>query len=292
MGFPRVPAVLLVLAGCGSDHRNYMMIDAPGPDAARFDAAHVDAPLDARIDAPPDGPPVPSHLLITQVRLGSDDAEFIDLFNPTTNAIALSGYYLSDDGEYWKTPLGSAGYAVGSGNFVVQFTGSGSDGSIASGQVMTVALATAHDFELFTTVTPTFSIADGSVVSVFGGGSDATLDTAGTAIALFAWDGSAAVVQDVDLMTVGQPGAGHAFVPKNVAQGYKTDANTLPMQATTPDNGNSTKRILLEASHEIENGQGNGITGHDETSEDTTLTWDGSGFTGPKPGKVPPQLEP
>jgi hypothetical protein len=300
MGSPGSAALFVGVAAvaCGGDTRHYMTIDAPGPDAERFDAAHVDAPADARVDAPPDAPPVPSHLLLTEVELGSDGAQFIELMNPTTAPISLDGYFLSNNGEYWKTPLGSAGYTVGNGDFVVRFTGSGSDGTIASGQVMVVAVSTAQAFGDFSGgVVPTFSIADRTVATVFGNGSAAVLAATGTAIALFAWDGSAATVQDVDLMTVGQPLAANAFVSKSgMAQGsgaYKTEANTLPMQAATPPSGKSTQRQLLEATHEVQNGQGNGITGHDETSEDTTITWDGPSFAAhPTPGTVPAQLLP
>ena len=52
--------------------------------------------------------------------------------------------------------------------------------------------------------------------------------------------------------------------------------------------GDSYKRLYLEGSLEVACG-GNGITGHDETTENIAITWDGSGvpFTDATPGEAP-----
>ena len=47
-----------------------------------------------------------------------------------------------------------------------------------------------------------------------------------------------------------------------------TIANTLASASDRTVGGNSTKRIALEAGHQTENGNGNGIDGGDETSEE------------------------
>jgi len=67
----------------------------------------------------------------------------------------------------------------------------------------------------------------------------------------------------------------------------------LHAQGATPGGCVSTKRILLEDCHETLAGTGNGVGGHDETSEDTAVTWDGApgnAFSAPTPGQVPATL--
>ena len=80
----------------------------------------------------------------------------------------------------------------------------------------------------------------------------------------------------------------------NLTQGagtYHADAMSIPMQASAPAAGKSTKRIALESGHETQAGNGNGIDGDDETSEVTTTTWDTTTtFSAPTPGSVPPAL--
>jgi hypothetical protein len=75
------------------------------------------------------------------------------------------------------------------------------------------------------------------------------------------------------------------------ATSYATDANSIPMQASAPAAGKSTKRIALDTGHQTASGSGNGITGDDETSEATTATWDATAaYSTPTPGQVPTAL--
>jgi hypothetical protein len=112
----------------------------------------------------------------------------------------------------------------------------------------------------------------------------ATLANAGEGIALFFWDGSAAVVKDVDLMNAGVPAASALIVNKTGIPGYLHDLHTIPVQGHNgpPLAGFSTKRLSPEGLNEVHSG-GNGLTGDDETSEDISVTWDDT-FTEPNPG--------
>jgi len=121
--------------------------------------------------------------------------------------------------------------------------------------------------------------------------STASLTNTGEVISLFEKDAGASTVHDVDLLLAGQPAANNGLVAKT-GSGYKTDAMTIANQTSTPGSGLSTKRIALEAGHEPQTGAGNGITGDDETAEDTSATWDKTGFTAPTPGVVPAALVP
>jgi hypothetical protein len=74
---------------------------------------------------------------------------------------------------------------------------------------------------------------------------------------------------------------------------YATDIHSFRPQSDAPGSGVSTKRIAREGSHELHNGTGNGQSGDDETSEDTSITWDGTAtrpFSAPTPGVPEPGL--
>jgi hypothetical protein len=109
-------------------------------------------------------------------------------------------------------------------------------------------------------------------------------------VIVFRWDGASELVKDVDMMIPGSPSAINGLVSKSgVMQGsstYAADAETIAPQPAAPTSGFSTKRIALEGTNETHAGTSNGITGDDETSENTNLTWDTT-FTAPTPGAVP-----
>ena len=76
-----------------------------------------------------------------------------------------------------------------------------------------------------------------------------------------------------------------------VATAYAIDALSIPTQ-TAPGAAKSTKRIALESIATETPSGGNGLGGHDETSEQTNVTWDSAAYTAPTPGVVPPALVP
>ena len=60
----------------------------------------------------------------------------------------------------------------------------------------------------------------------------------------------------------------------------------------TPASGRSTKRLALESATVETTTGGNGVAGHDETSEMLGVTWDTGSYTAPTPGQVPSALLP
>jgi hypothetical protein len=223
-------------------------------------------------------------VLLTEIALGPAGAELVEIYNPTADPVDLSTYYLADNGDYWKLPVGAPN--IGTADFIVQFP---AGASLAGGAVATVALGTAAAFTTAYGVAPTYSIADNTITHTDVAGAP-TLTDSGEIIVLFQWDGAADLVHDVDMMLAGTPTGANGLVSKSGAtQGastYATDANTIASQASAPGSGTSTKRIALETGHETQAGTGNGIGGDDETSEDTRMTWDTT-FTAPTPGQVP-----
>ena len=246
--------------------------------------AHHDGPQHLNLDSQGSGSA--AKLLLSEVSLGPGGQEFIEIVNPSTQTVDLSTYYVSDNGAYFKVPAGTP--AIQSGDFIEKFP---AGASVDGHGVVTIAIGSAVNFNGAFGVQPTYSIGDGTMSPVTQ--MSPSLTDAGELIVLFQWDGVAPLVKDVDMMLAGVPSASNSYISKSgYTQNtgtYATDANTLAVQATAPPGGKSTKRIALEAGHQTENGNGNGIDGGDETSEDTSATWD-STYTAPTPGAVPAAL--
>lgn len=274
-------------------------------DTADTDGAPpIDAGVDGRPDAPPqvidaapDAPPAAmgTSLILTEVALTGNPAEFIEIANPTDTAVSLSNYYLSDSGEYFRLP---AGLTVTTSDFIVKFPAGASIGPRA---VITVAVSTAANFMTAYGAAPTYAMDGGTMIRVVGTNA-ATLTNDGEPIILFQWDGTSDLVRDVDILLVGIPGSTNLLTNKSgvaidgpdadtTTSTYRTDARTILAQTGTPGMSQSTKRIAGEAGHEMQSGGGNGIVGDDETTEDTRVTWDAT-FTVATPGAVPAALLP
>jgi len=233
------------------------------------------------------------HLVLSEVVLAPSAGEFIEVYNPTASTISLDHYYLADNAYYAVLPAGSPAPDVG--DFIVRFP---VGASITPGQVVVVAMS-GTGFATTYAGTPQFEIigddagvTDMVVVAV---NSLPSLTNSGEGIALFYWDGQSDLVKDVDLMNVGVPTLANRIANKNgisidgpdpdaIPSAYATDSYFLPLQLSAPAAGFSTKRIALEDDEESWAG-GNGITGHDETSENTAVTWD-QVYTAPDPGSV------
>jgi len=298
----------LAVGGCataaGSGHHDSPDArEQPGTPDARETPGTPDAPEqpgtpDAAPTPTPDAPPqvTQSSLLLSEVQLAPTGGEFIEIVNPTASAVSLDHYYVSDVGTYWKLPAGTQ--TVDSGDFIVQFK---AGSSIPAKGVITIATDTAANFKTTNGVSPTYSIADGTV-TVVASNSTPTLTNAGEMVVLFTWDGASDLVTDVDLMIAGAASSTNTITPKSgmsvdgpdadsIASTYKTDLDSIAVQGATPASAKSTKRLMLETGHEMQQGSGNGSDGDDETSEATGTTWDTT-FSAPTPGTVPSTLTP
>ncbi len=258
-----------------------------------------EAPTDGPQTVDPDGPtlppdtttPITGSLLISEVALNPAGGEFIEIINPTSSAVSLTDYYLSDSGNYFRLP---AGTTVPQSDFIIKFN---AGASIAAGAVITVALDTAASFQTIYGVAPTFALGSGTMTSVVAN-SAPTLTNDGELVVLFQWSGQSDLVADVDLILAGRPTALNGLTDKSgvaldgpdadsATTAYGTDARTIAIQGSIPGNNLSTKRIALETGFEATGT--NGLDGDDETSENTAMTWDTT-FTAPTPGTVPAGL--
>ncbi|MGE0546987.1 MAG: lamin tail domain-containing protein [Kofleriaceae bacterium] len=255
----------------------------PTGDGMLDDAAEPDAP-------PPDASVMPSsHLLLTEVALTPYEKQFVEIYNPGAQAVALANYYVTDVPTYFRLPAGS--HTIPAGDFIVRFPPSA---TIAAGAVITVALATASQFNSVYGSTPTYAMTSGTLTVTNNGMPD--LANGGEMVALFYWDGASDLVTDVDMVIVGALGSSESYLNKsNVAldgpdagaatTAYKMEAATMPPPSTTPGVNVSTKRVKYESGFEVRNGTGNGIAGDDETSENIAQTWD-TMYTAPTPGTI------
>jgi hypothetical protein len=264
---------------------------------------------DGGVDAMKDGPvdAQGEHLLLTEVKSTAPSlpttaiGEFIEIWNPTNKEIQLDKYYLSDVGDYWKYPSATTPPRVDISDFIVRFpTGA----VIPSDGVITIATNEAG----LPTATYAVNSTTGPKVMASrivpeGGGMGATITDGGEVVALFYWDGLSDTIKDVDIVVAGaSPAPGNTLQPKVPVDGpdadivntsYKPDNGQLGgymSMVTLVGSGASYKRRSLETGSEAQGGNGNGLTGHDETSEPLKATWDGDAaapLSLPTPGVVP-----
>lgn len=255
-------------------------------------------------DAGTDGGGSPAdHLVISEIGIEPGAAEFIELYNPTGAEVDLSNYYLADNSAYHKltsgpwNPQGTAGT-----DFLVRFP---AGAKLAAGAVLVVVPENATGnptFEATFGKCPTYTLnakgaalscASKSVPAMTIPANGSVGDKAGTLltndremVVLFRWDGAATKVEDVDYVTWGTNFDDNTRIDKSGVAGYKPDTARTAQKPANPgmagDGGASLaiERCALDKSEKLSGG--NGVTGHDETSEDL-----GSSFkstAAPSPG--------
>ncbi|MFO0685653.1 MAG: lamin tail domain-containing protein [Sandaracinus sp.] len=262
----------------GGDDAGGGMDAASGADAGAndasvlFDAGGTDAATGS--DA---GTPTLDHLVFTEVAVTPNAAEMIEIWNPTAGAISLSGYYLSDNATYPGIAAGTAfspPLATAGSDFLVTFP---ADASIGPDDV--IVIATDMGFAAQTGVCPDYILAAADVACPGGGtsramavptngarGSSAGLTNGREMLVLFRWNGTEATLHDVDYVTWGDTFDAETRADKTSLSGYAADTPPASQHpAPVPTAGQSIERCALEVG-ETRTG-GNGISGHDETSE-------------------------
>lgn len=231
-----------------------------------------------------------NHLLISEFCVTGTDGEFIEIYNGTGSTVNLEDYYLYDanydnDDDYINVVDSS--YTSYGYDFLCRFP---SGASIANGQYLVVAMGGAGfnttygfdaDYELLGTsgsVPDMVETQTGSISATAG------LTNSGEAVLLFYWDGTSDLVQDVDYVdyestATGSAGGNVEAINKTgktkdgpdgdaVASAYLSDtpvANQIPTINHAGGESVGRSSVTSEASETASGG--NGITGHDETSE-------------------------
>ncbi len=252
------------------------------------------------------------HILLSEFAVTPTSGEFVEIFNPTISAVDLTGYYVTDfvltpaidaTQNYWRVADGAL---VPSSDFPNDFVAGFPPGTtIGPGQSIVIALDDSDDFASFWGSLPDFEViqdgtADGVPDMVDPGldwvgvpliQSEAGLSNAREVVVLFYWDGESDLVQDVDIVQWGDSGPDFATVSPNKT-GVTIDGPDAGTETSTylPDTapqgqdlasvaspahqvGLTVTRIDFEETGETLTG-GNGLLGHDETSEPYSVTWD------------------
>lgn len=231
-------------------------------------------------------------------------AEYIEIHNPTGAAIDLGQYHLTDatfstsSQYYWKiTQPDPASTTAGGGTFSDFHAKFPAGYSIAAGDTIVIAIAGSNayqaaygrlpDFELYEEAATPDNVPD--LVEVFpgsvGGGvlngstNTPTLTDNAESLVLYRWDGSSDLVQDVDFARWGALATTNILFDKTGvtvgASTYLADtavASQQTISATTLAFGNGYARLSADEGAEATAG-GNGLTGHNETSENFPATW-------------------
>ena len=221
------------------------------------------------------------HIIFTQITTTPNEAEVIAIHNPTDEAISLSDYYLSDAESvgkyYYNLPTGNDYWSENDSDFIVRFP----DIYIDSGQTLMISLEDASSFNSYYSFNPDLTLTDDMLDAVDGQstiGPSPNLSDNYESLILFYWDGSSPIVQDVDYFVWGFAQAG---IDKSEVPGYLNDtpfniqANNI-LEAHVEEDSYVRKSTTEngESGPSSNNITGNGITGHDETSEIFNQSWE------------------
>ncbi|MDJ0496439.1 MAG: ExeM/NucH family extracellular endonuclease [Acidimicrobiia bacterium] len=246
--------------------------------------------------------PAADHLLLSEFAVTPTAGEFVEIFNPTDATVDLTDVYLTDatfagGPTYYYQIVTGGGGGGGFGDFHARFP---AGASIAAGEYQTVALNGSDDFLAAYGVAATYELyddagaADGVPAMLEAtagsiGGQGGLSD--GEVLVLYSWDGATDLVQDHDYVVFGDKA--EAVDKTGVAidgpdagtdtSAYLPDTSVASQDAVAPDqvhtSGLSWQRADLTEGVETRTG-GNGVTGNDETSEASSVTW---GETVPTP---------
>ncbi|MCX7920216.1 MAG: lamin tail domain-containing protein, partial [bacterium] len=239
-----------------------------------------------------------AHLLISEVVVTPSSAEYIEIYNPGPTAVDLTNYYLTDSMDV----VGGKPNYTGIVDGTVTPTGAGTDflvkfpngATIAPGAYIVISanafssqdIPATYKISTYgpSTATPMVVPTNGFV----GGSTNGLISNASEAVMLFYWDGTTDTVKDVDYVCWGTSVA--YFCDKTGVSTDGPDADSTPTSylADTPTGNQKPAAGNHAAGYSIQRKQtnpievtetftgGNGLTGHDETSEDFTATASGS----------------
>lgn len=232
-------------------------------------------------------------LLISEIKIVPNNDEFIEIYNNGASQVTLTDVYITDatfsngDVYYYNIVLGDGGGAGGFRDFNAKFP----DGAtIEAGEYQTIAIRGSTNFFNAYGIEPTYElyeddgVADAipdmvpatanSIDTSDSGLSEGTND--GEVAILYTWDGSSDFVQDLDYVVWGDKREAVSKTGITVSTHNYLDDTLIENQAViaTNSHGNdfSWRRSDFTEGTEIKVG-GNGITGHNEMSEDLNNTF-------------------
>ncbi|MCH8125827.1 lamin tail domain-containing protein [candidate division KSB1 bacterium] len=248
------------------------------------------------------------HLLITEFAVTPTPGEFVEIYNPTPDSVDLSNYYITDatfagGGTYYYNIVTGDGGGGGFGDFNARFP---AGAKIGPGEYQTIAILGDSLFFDQYNVLPTYELYEdgsnfasdvpdmleataGSIDDNHAGNVQFGALSTGEVLILYYWDGVSDLVKDVDYVvwqdkaeavdktgvSIDGPDAGEetSTYAADTAIADQTTVNAdNDGDGNAHDSDKSAQRVLPVEDLENWTG-GNGITGHDETSENTS--WKG-----------------
>ncbi len=216
------------------------------------------------------------HLVFSEIVITPSEAEFVKITNPTANDIGLTNYYLTDgtdisNGKFYYQLTGGLNYWSGSGSdFICRFP---SGYTLSAGTSVTISLRDSSTYANYFGENADLTLADDLLDAIDGistkGSNAAKLGNSAETLILFYWDGSSATVQDVDYLLWGNNSFG---IDKSGVSGYTSDT-PVASQSYLPVHSVDEKLVRISDEGSENQTEGNGITGHDETSELMQDTW-------------------
>lgn len=243
------------------------------------------------------GGPSGEHLVISELAAAPGPAEFVEIWNPTDADVDLTDYYLSDNGTYYTIAQGGLWNPITDNpgtDFLARFPA-----GLVIAKDAVLVIATDPGFETTYNKCPDLILALQDFACAGGGTAKAMLKPVGGDVGslpgtmisnaremmvLFTWDGNTAnPLKDADYLTWGDVWEPGSRADKTGIAGYQADTNPDNQKgATIPSPSTSIERCNMGAEIDEKVSGGNGITGHDETSED--MYWSYSLQVAPSPG--------
>jgi len=219
----------------------------------------------------------PDHLIFTELVLQPTAGSYIKLQNPTAETMVLSDYYLTDATDtgagkfYYLLPTANDYWSADVFDFILRFP----DGySIAAGADLVIGVYDSTTYQSEYASFPDLTIQESFRPAVAGSPSKPVmpfnvLDTANETLVLFKWDSIATVVLDIDYLIWGN--TSHAI--DKTGTGDYLDDTPVASQSFMPIHVDNEKLLRTTDEGSETTSGGNGISGHDETSEDLATTW-------------------
>ena len=210
------------------------------------------------------------HLIFNKVAISATQVEMIEIYNPLDSSLDLSNYYLSDSDKYYQWVHGES---IGNFDFLIKFP---TDLTIHPQESIVITTASSSSFSDYYGYEADISLIDTNF-EIFEFGISPNLSPTEEMLILFYWDGDSSIIQDVDYFLWGDNNSG---VYKNTDEGYTYNDTPLEDQVFLETYSFSDSyqydslyvRVNTDEYNEIQF-DGNGITGHDETSEILDSSW-------------------
>jgi len=264
---------------------------------------------------------VADHLIVgefvvkTRTPYATFGSPFIEVTNPTAYGIDMSNVHITDatmlpsllytnitlNDPATANPGGGTG-----GDFHARFpagyvlpAGASLAVALSGSQQYFAAYGRQPDFELYEdggvpdAVPELVAAFPGAIAAGLGGGSNVpALSDVAESIVLYSWNGASHLVQDIDYVMWGTNSAVRVDKTGVTVLGstYLNDTaggSQNPVAAAGPTFGHAFRRVGVDEGTETLTG-GNGITGHNETSENLAATWSDVTGSSPPPASAVP----